>query len=247
MKTCLGFHVECDVLLKGAGVTIMSFILFVGSVYILLAAIFGRWMGYLVMSVAFYGWMILLAAMWYFGFWAQGPTTKTNLGPRGLEPAWVPLEGGLDVADQRFETFASYPEAPWKEPTDAQEPSVLSVSSEVTTFLAEQANEELGHEEGEQDAILNTQFTIDDMRFARGGGHLPVGRPSLLQRRWPPRDGDAVSRQRQRPAVLADVPGRIDPAVRHPSTAAGPGGEEAQGVPDRRQRAALVRPCLGLM
>ena len=169
MKTCLGFHVECDILLKGAGVTIMSFILFVGSVYILLAGVFGRWMGYLVMSVAFYGWMILLASMWYFGFWAQGPTTKTNLGPRGLEPAWVPLEGGLDVADQRFETFARYPEAPWKEPTDAQEPSVLSVSSEVTTFLAEQANEDLGHEEGEQDAILNTQFTIDDVRFAAEG------------------------------------------------------------------------------
>ena len=169
MKTCLGFQVDCGTLLKGAGVTIMSFILFVGSIYILLAAIFGRWMGYLVMSVAFYGWMILLAATWYFGFWAQGPTTKTNLGPRGLEPAWVPLDGGLDVADQRFETFASYPEDPWKPPTGAQEPSVLSVSSEVTTFLAEQANEELGREEGAADAILNTQFTVDNVRFAAEG------------------------------------------------------------------------------
>ena len=49
MKTCLGFNIECGTLLKGPGVTVMAFILFVGSVYLLLAAVFGRWMGYLVM------------------------------------------------------------------------------------------------------------------------------------------------------------------------------------------------------
>ena len=166
MRTCIGFHVDCGTLLKGAGVTIMSLILFVASVYILLAAVFGRWMGYLVMSVAFYGWMILLASMWYFGFWAQGLDTKTNLGPRGLEPAWVPLDGGLEVADERYETFASYPDEPWQPPAASQEPSVLSVSSVVTTFLAEQANEELGRQETDADAVLETQFTVDDIRFA---------------------------------------------------------------------------------
>jgi hypothetical protein len=173
MSTCLGFHVECGTLLKGAGVTVMGLILFVGSVYILLSAVFGRWMGYLVMMVAFSGWMILLSSMWYFGFYAQGPTTKTNLGPRGLEPAWVPLEGGLEVADQRYTTFAKYPDAPWKSPTDPQDPSILSVSSVVTTFLAEQANEQLGHAEGDPDAILNTQFTVDNIHFA------PQGKVSL--------------------------------------------------------------------
>jgi hypothetical protein len=173
MSTCLGFHVECGTLLKGAGVTVMGLILFVGSVYVLLSAVFGRWMGYLVMSVAFYGWIILLSSMWYFGFYAQGPTTKTNLGPRGLEPAWVPLEGGLEVADQRYDTFAKFPDAPWKSPNDPQDPSILSVSSVVTTFLAEQANEQLGHAEGDPDAVLNTQFTVDNIHFA------PQGKVSL--------------------------------------------------------------------
>ncbi len=173
MSTCLGLHVECGTLLKGAGVTITGLVLFVGSVYILLSAVFGRWMGYLVMSVAFFGWMILLSSMWYFGFFAQGPTTKTNLGPRGLEPAWVPLEGGLAAADQRYDTFAKYPDAPWRTPADPQDPSILSVSSVVTTFLAEQANEQLGHQEGDPDAVLNTQFTVDNIRFA------PQGKVSL--------------------------------------------------------------------
>jgi hypothetical protein len=169
MSTCLGFHVECGTLFKGAGVTVMGFILFVGSVYVLLSAVFGRWMGYLVMMVAFSGWMILLSSMWYFGFYAQGPTTKTNLGPRGLEPAWVPLEGGLSASEERYQTFATYPEAPWQTPTESQEPSVLSVSSVVTTFLAEHANEDLGRDELAPDAILNTQFTVDNIRFAPEG------------------------------------------------------------------------------
>ena len=169
MPTCLGFHLECGTLLKGAGVTVMGLILFVGSIYVVLAAVFGRWMGYLVASVAFYGWIILLSSMWFFGYWAQGPTTKTNLGPRGQEPAWVPLEGSLDVAAVRYDTFKTYPAAPWTEPSPGQTPSVLSVSSVVTTFLADQANEQLGFAEGTPEAILNTQFTVDDIRFAPNG------------------------------------------------------------------------------
>jgi len=173
MPTCLGFHVECGILLKGGGAVIMALTLFVGSVYLVLAAVFGRWMGYLVMSVAFYGWLILLSSMWLFGFWAQGPTTKTNLGPRGSEPAWVPLEGNLDAVAVRYDTFSAYPDAPWAEPTPGQESSVLSVSSVVTTFLADSANEQLGFAEGTPQAILNTQFTVDDIRFA------PAGKVSL--------------------------------------------------------------------
>jgi hypothetical protein len=169
MKTCLGFHMECGTLLKGAGVAVMGIILFVGSIYVLLAVVFGRWMGYLVIAVAFFGWMIVLSSMWLFGFYAQGPVTKTNLGPRGLEPAWVPLKAGLDVADDTYHTFAAYPGKPWSEPSPAQEPSVLSVTSVVQTFMAERANEELGLDETDPAAILNTQFTVEDIRFAPEG------------------------------------------------------------------------------
>jgi hypothetical protein len=45
----------------------------------------------------------------------------------------------------------------------------LSVSSVVTTFLAGQANEQLGFAETDAQAILNTQFTVDDIRFAPDG------------------------------------------------------------------------------
>jgi hypothetical protein len=47
---------------KGTAVIICAFILFVGSVYILLSAVFGLRMGYLVLAVSFFGWMIILSA-----------------------------------------------------------------------------------------------------------------------------------------------------------------------------------------
>ena len=84
MPTCLGFHVECGTMLKGAGVTIMGLILFVGSIYLVLAAVFGRWMGYLVASVAFYGWIILLSSMWSSASTSQGPDDQDE--PRAARP-----------------------------------------------------------------------------------------------------------------------------------------------------------------
>jgi hypothetical protein len=38
--TCLGFNVACGTLFKGGGVVLAGFILFIGSVYVLLAAVF---------------------------------------------------------------------------------------------------------------------------------------------------------------------------------------------------------------
>ena len=61
----------------------------------MLSLVFGKWMGYLVLAVCFSGWLIIHSSLWYFGFWAQGPGTPTNQGPRGQEPSWVVLEAGL--------------------------------------------------------------------------------------------------------------------------------------------------------
>ena len=106
--SCLGFAIECDTLWKGLGVTIAGVILFIGSVYILLAAVFGRWMGYVVLMIGLSGWMILQSALWLFGFWSQGPDTKTNLGPRGPDATGVVDAAGLDPGAVH-EELAAYP------------------------------------------------------------------------------------------------------------------------------------------
>lgn len=167
-STCLGFHIECGTLFKGAGVTATALILFVGSVYLMLSFVFGKWMGYLVLAVCFAGWLMIHSSLWYFGFWAQGPGTPTNQGPRGSEPAWVVVEGGLTASNELYSTFDDYPSDPWKAPIKSQDGSVQSVSSAATSFLAEQANEQLDRHEFASDAILGTQFTVDSVRFATG-------------------------------------------------------------------------------
>lgn len=188
--SCLGFAIDCDTLWKGAGVTIGGVILFIGSVYVLLAAIFGRWMGYLVLMIGLSGWMILQSALWLFGFWSQGIGTPTNLGPRGAEPGWLVLDAGLEATADRFTmTFESFPEEPWREidrevdpaeatatEPDAAAPTgeeaggagdIQAVTGAATTFLSEQANEELGVEPESAGAVTATQFTVDTIAFAQ--------------------------------------------------------------------------------
>ena len=89
--SCLTFTVECGVMFKGVGVVLAGFILFVGSVYMLLTAVFGRYMAYLVVAVAFFGWMTIQSGIWLFGFWSQGPratalasTTSSTSKSNGL-------------------------------------------------------------------------------------------------------------------------------------------------------------------
>lgn len=173
--SCLGFAVECDTLWKGAGVAIMGFTLFIFSVYLLLTAIFGRWLGFLVLMVSFSGWMILQSSLWLFGFWSQGLETPTNLGPRGAEPAWVALEAAVDETSTEYATYEAWPGDPWAIPDEtdpAQSADVQSASGAVTAFLAEQTNEELGLAETDPTAIQGSQFSIDSIRFAKdeGGG-----------------------------------------------------------------------------
>jgi hypothetical protein len=164
---CVGFNVDCGTLAKGAGVTVMGFILFVGSVYLILSAVLGRWMGYLVLMVSFAGWMAVLAALWAFGFYSQGPDTPVNLGPRGAEPAWVPLLVSTGETSDRYRAFQSYPEGDWEVAEQGELPSsTQSVSGIVTAFLAEHANEELGIPETDATAITAVDFGVDRISFA---------------------------------------------------------------------------------
>jgi hypothetical protein len=177
-NSCLGFALDCATLWKGAGVTIMAFILFVGSVYVLLSAVMGRSMGFLVLIVGFSGWMMIQSSLWLFGYWSQGLETPTNLGPRGSEPAWVVLEASTGETSDRYEVFAEYPAGAFEVPDETdpeQSADVQSATGAVTAFLAEQANEELGIDENDPAAVTGTQFSVDSIKFADAeDGNTPV-------------------------------------------------------------------------
>jgi hypothetical protein len=171
-KSCIGLALDCGTLLKGAGVTVMALVIFVGSIYLLLTAIFGRYMGFLVLMVCFSGWMIIQSSLWLFGFWSQGPVTPTNLGPKGSEPSWVVLSASPGVTSTAYPTFSSYPGEPWAVPDEnnkEQAADVQTVGGAVTTYLADQLNEELGKSIDDPTAIQPTAFTIDNIEFAKDG------------------------------------------------------------------------------
>lgn len=170
-QTCIGFEIPCETLLKGGLATVMAFVLFVGSVLLLLSAVFGRRMGYLVLAVAFFGWMILLSALWTFGFYSQGVDTPVNLGPRGAEPSWVVESLGTDP-EPVYEVFSSYPDGEaWRVPgsNDEDSSSLQSVTTAAQGFLVEEANAELGVGEFDPGALETTDFTVEGVRFATDG------------------------------------------------------------------------------
>jgi hypothetical protein len=180
METCLGFNIECGVLAKGVAVVLMGVIVFIGSVYLVLTAVLGRWLGYLVLMVSFSGWMIMLSALWAFGFYSQGPDTPVNLGPRGAEPTWIPLLAATDRTSPRYAAFRQYPEGPWKEPK-GQEAEVQSVSGIVSEFLADEANAELEIPHTDPTAVTGVDFAVDDVRFAEDEGvQLAVAQAHFL-------------------------------------------------------------------
>ena len=166
--TCLGVHIPCDTLLKGGIGTLMGFILFIGSVLLVLAVVFGRRMGYLVLAVSFFGWMIVLSSLWTFGFWSQGLATPVNLGPRGAEPGWVVEAAGQNVENVPYDQYRTYPDGKaWQ---GAKPPaSVQSVTGAIQSYLQEQANEEAGKTEFEPGAFQTTDFTVENIAFAAQG------------------------------------------------------------------------------
>jgi len=168
--TCLSFNIPCDVMFTGIGVVLAGFILFVGSIYVLLAAVFGRWMGYLVLTVAFSGWMIIQSSIWLFGYWSLGPDTPVNLGPRGQEAAWTVVAAGIDASGgDEFEDFAFYPASPW-EPVQGSalaESEPQAIQGAAVTYLAEEANRELDRATHDLDAVTASQFAIDTVATAR--------------------------------------------------------------------------------
>ena len=175
--SCLSFAVSCGTMFKGIGVVAAGFLLFVGSVYVLLAAVFGRYMGYLVLMVALTGWLIIQSSIWMFGFWSQGPDTKTNLGPRGSEPAWQVVAAGVTPTDDTYAEFAQYPGDGWEtpSPTDASRAAdLLSVQGAATTFLALQANQQLGIDPLALDALATTNFTVDSVSFTDSADGTPL-------------------------------------------------------------------------
>jgi len=172
--------------IKGWGVTILGSLVFFGSVYVLLAAIFGRWMGYLVTSVGFWGMMIIFSLIFVFG--VPG-STPPNLGPRGLryacetcisEPHWATVAVAENITSPTFESVARYPGPPWEEPNEDTRIEIEALTTAVGEFLAREAEhaaeagaapEEGASEEAGPEEIKPTDFALQNIQFHEADGY----------------------------------------------------------------------------
>lgn len=151
---------------EGAGVVVAALVIFGGSTLLLVSAIFGLRMGYLITATSFFGFMIILSALWSFG----APGTPPFLGPKGELPHWVGTAEGVRLSSSRFPIVAEYPGGPWLDPkTDpALQAEVDAAATVFQEFLAEEANKELLRAQPQTEAEIEPEdFEVTDVRFAK--------------------------------------------------------------------------------
>jgi hypothetical protein len=171
---------------KGIVTVVAAVILFIGSVYLLLTAVFGLRMAYLVLAVSLFGWMILFSLIWVIGqptfFGVKG--TLPNLGPRGTEAHWQVFAAATGPIKTKFPQTASFPGSSWHL-LPANPPKVLksaadNAKSAIQKYLAAQAEQQF-EEQGEKVCdpaepletncitLDPTTFAVTDFRFAASG------------------------------------------------------------------------------
>ena len=70
--------------MKGLLVVVIGFVFLPGSVFMLLASNFGALRGYLIAGTCFFGFLVMLSAVWLFGI----PGTTPLTGPKGTQPTF---------------------------------------------------------------------------------------------------------------------------------------------------------------
>jgi hypothetical protein len=88
---------------KGILIVVTAFLLLPGSVVMLLAVNFGALKGYLIGATAFFGFLVMLSAVWLFGL----PGTTPLTGPKGTAPTFkfFTLE---DPAASRYDAVRNF-------------------------------------------------------------------------------------------------------------------------------------------
>ncbi len=116
-------------------------ILFVGSVYVILSAIFGLRMAYLVLAVSFFGWMILYSTIWVFQPTIFGvANVKPHQGPRGTEPHWHVVTASTGPIATKFPETSKYPGGPWEPTTAKTQSGAQNAKPAIQNYLAAKAD-----------------------------------------------------------------------------------------------------------
>jgi hypothetical protein len=124
----------------------LGFVLFIGSVYMLVRSSLGTRRGYLVTATSLFGFMIIYASFWTFG----APGTPPATGPQNLpgqqldayEDVWRPFAGDSNLAnDPNYAVAKTFPEGFAATPDEAGLPAnvegqAATGSDDIKTFFS---------------------------------------------------------------------------------------------------------------
>ena len=160
--------------MKGLLVVLTAFVFLPGSVFMLLASNFGALKGYLIAAVAFFGFMVMLSAVWLFGI----PGTTPLTGPKGTAPTFR----SFTIDDPQASTYDSvrdfqggagngWQEAPTGETVEEGSPEAAlaaeldTARQEAVSELIEVTNADIEDSSEELDAAnldAKTYYTVQD-------------------------------------------------------------------------------------
>jgi hypothetical protein len=158
---------------KGIVVVVIAFVLLPGSVYMLLASNFGALKGYLIAGTAFFGFLMMLSAVWLFGI----PGTTPLTGPKGTQPTFKfftlddPQAATYDSArDFQGGAGGEWREAPTGEPEEGSAEATLKADLDTArqtavSDLIEERNKDVEDSSEELDVTnldAKSYYTIQD-------------------------------------------------------------------------------------
>lgn len=134
----------------GMSAFVSSMIVFVGSVFLLLALIMGARLAYFVIASITLGFTLIMGVVW----------SINPLGPLGQLPEWVPIDAAEDASSLEYEQASDYPEGGWAV-ADPEDPIQVTQASELESAASEYVAQQIS--EGELEGFPATpQFTIKE-------------------------------------------------------------------------------------
>lgn len=145
--------------ITGSAAFVASIIVFVGSVFLLLALIMGAKLAYMLTATITLSFTLMMGLVWSYG---------DPLGPVGQLPEWNEVGIDSDPAAIEFGPAAEYPEGDWEVPEEG-DAAAADLETSVGDFLAAAIDDE--EVSGYADAA-EAQIDQESIRLIESGGDL---------------------------------------------------------------------------
>jgi hypothetical protein len=142
------------IFVTGVAVTVAGIIVFIGTIFLLLALVLGGRLAYFVTASVTLAVLVILGVVW----------SINPLGPVGQLPEWEPQAAADTPAQINFGPMSSYPNGPWQTPNknDAAQVALASAMQGVATAALQS-----GIESGKVKNFVTTSTAVVDATKTR--------------------------------------------------------------------------------